>query len=54
MIRLWGGGSFWQKDSFWTMANYTTVDCLCFFDSDVMLLGGFIILKKILSMFLGK
>ena len=21
--------------TFWTMANYTTVDCLCFFDSDV-------------------
>ena len=23
--------------TFWTMANYTTVDCLCFFDSDVSL-----------------
>ena len=21
--------------TFWTMANYSTVDCLCFFDSDV-------------------
>ena len=29
-----------RQYTFWTMANYNTVDCLCFFDSDVIIVFG--------------
>ena len=32
---------------FWTMANYTTVDCLCFFDSDVTIIQIWFIKQKL-------